>query len=479
MKSQVSKAFSNDNFLSLASNMSTAVLGLLTFILLTRSLIPRELGEWILYMTAGTFVEMLRVGLTRTATVRFLAGAKGIEAQKLMGSNWVLGFSSAFIMAILIWTVYFLFKPGISNSGYTLFFVWYPILSFLNLPFNMALTILQAQQRFGKLFIVRLLQVGGFMLFLVINFFVLHWGLLYIVYAHLAINLITSLICMIKRWDGLQHLFKANKKTSKTILNFGKYTAGTLIGSNLLKSSDVFLLGLSPFIGTLGVAMYAVPLKLVEMLEIPVRSFAMTAFPKMSKASLNNDINQVKKIFYSYSGGLTFLILPILIIGFIFAEQFVVILGGSEYAQTQDIFRIFCVYGLFIAVDKFTGIGLDSINKPKRNLLKVIYMASANVIGDVVAIFYIPKVLLFLSMVAIFFSTSGDLFGLASVGFQVSMLTILEMVAVVTIFFTLIGIFVGLYFLNKDLSLSLKYIVIDGWKFFLAILMDVKAVFIK
>ena len=73
------------------------------------------------------------------------------------------------------------------------------------------------------------------------------------------------------------------KETTKELIDFGKYSMGTLIGSSLLKSADTFIIGLSPVLGSAGIAMYAIPLKLTDLLGIPLRSFAMTAYPRMSK----------------------------------------------------------------------------------------------------------------------------------------------------------------------------------------------------
>ncbi len=82
--------------------------------------------------------------------------------------------------------------------------------------------------------------------------------------------------------------------------------------------------------GVTGVALYSIPLKLTEIMEIPVRSFAMTAFPKMSKASIEGNKDLVKKIWYENVGGLTLLLLPILVVSFIFAEDFCNFYWGSR-----------------------------------------------------------------------------------------------------------------------------------------------------
>lgn len=479
MKTQLLKVFKNNNFLSLANNMGVAIFGMLSFVIMARSFEKNYFGEWVLFIAAGNFFEMLRFGITRTAIIRFLAGAKPEDRNSLIGSNYSIGLYSTCILAGLIYTAYFLFKPMIAGSGYELFFLWYPVLSFINLPLNSAVSILHAYQKFDKLLYIRLFQTGSFTLFLIINILFLHWGIMPVLYVYLGKEAISSIICTIYKWDGLKYFFSGTKESNRTILNFGKYSIGTTIGTNLLKSTDTILLGLSPFIGTVGVAMYAVPLKLTEILEIPLRSFAFNAFPSMSKASLEGNIEKVKQIFYSYSGGVTFIILPIVIIGFIFAEQFILILGGPEYLETKSIFRFFCIYGLFISVDKFTGVALDSINKPKKNLIKVMYMASANILGDIFAIFYASKFVLAFSVLYLASFTNLNLHSIFSNDYQFSMLATLEMVSAVTILFTIIGIIIGIRYLKQEIGIKLRYIPIEGWKFFISIIRDTLALFLK
>ncbi|MBI9037685.1 MAG: oligosaccharide flippase family protein [Bacteroidales bacterium] len=440
-----------NNFLSLASNGLVAAFGVLGIIILTRSLSKDSFGEWILFLTGTSFIEMFRFGITKIAIIRFLSGAKDIERKKLIGSNWLIGLIATLIIVIIVWGLELFFAEKIDKSGFSLFFIWYPILSIINLPFNNALTILQADQKFDRMLFLSIFNTGGFIIFLTINYFFFRYGITTIVIANLLINLITSVICMIKKWDGISCIFHANKTTNKLILNFGKFTTGTLIGSNLLKSSDHIIIGLSPFLGTAGVALFAIPLKLIELIEVPLRSFVATAFPKISKASLDNDNEEVKSLFYTYSGAVTFLIFGIIVVCFIFAEQLVSILGGKEYLEAANIFRVFLIYGLLISVDKFTGVTLDSINKPKQNFYKVVFMALANIIGDLIAVFVLHAIFP-----------------------QWEVTTILLFVASVTILTTLVGLFFGFRFLNKEIPIKIKYIFIYGWNFYRGLLKNFK-----
>ena len=466
MRNLVKKIIKEKNFLSLTANMSVAVFGFLSFMLLTRSLEKNYFGEWVLFITASNFIEMLRFGITRTAIIRFLSGANTENRNKFIGSNWLISLYATILISLLLILVRIIFPVGISQSGFQLFFVWYPLLAFLNLPFNNAISILQADQRFDKILIIRLIQTALFFTFLIINYFYLHTTLFVILIVYLVIQFLTSLICITQGWDGIKHIKKANKKTNKTILDFGKYTTGTLIGSNLLKSSDTFILGLSTFLGTTGVALYSVPLKLTEIIEIPLRSFLATAYPKMSKYSIQGNLKEFKKTYYTYAGAITYLLIPILLISFLFAEDFVVLLGGKEYIHTANIFKIFAVYGIFLPIDRFTGVALDSINKPKKNFYKVLWMSISNIFGDIFVIFFLMKTVIILSLIT-FISKGAFVFtNLFFASAQFSFYFALEGVAMVTIIMTIVGMLAGYHYLRNEMDIHFRYIFSEGLNFY-------------
>ncbi|APZ45117.1 hypothetical protein BW723_01870 [Polaribacter reichenbachii] len=434
------KIIKEDNFLSLAGNVVIALLGISGFALLARTLSIDVFGEWVLFITGGSFVEMFRFGITNTGLIRFLSGADKSSRNKLIGSNALIGLGATLFIAVILVFCNVVFKDTISNSGYNLFFKWYPILAFLNLPWNNALVVLQADRKYGKILIVKSINSGLFFLTILVNFFFLNMSLNELVIALLIINAFTSFITIILGWDGTKLITKATSATNKTLLDFGKFTTFTLIGSNLLRSADTLILSLSP-LGNEAVALYSIPLKLTELQQIPLRSFVATAFPKMSKASVQGRVNEVKELFYTYSGALTYLFVLMSICTFVFAEFLVLILSGEQYLKVDpvtgfnvvNIVRVFSIYGLLLPIDRMTGIGLDSINKPNINAIKVFVMVAANVIGDFIAIFVFESLIF---------------------------------VAVASIIFTLIGIWMGMYFLNKELSLSYKEIFISGIEFY-------------
>lgn len=440
VRSTFKKIIHEDNFLSLAGNLSISFFGFAGFALLARSFPVDLFGQYVLFISSGTFIEMFRFGITNTAIIRYLSGAGESERLKYIGSNVLIGLIATVFIGVTLLVSYFFFADSIEKAGYGLFFTWYPLLAFLNLPFNTALVILQADQKFGKILIIRLINSGGFFLVLAVNFIFLKMNLHELVIAMIMVNAFASAICIILGWDGLRYLMKATKDTTRTLLDFGKYTTFTLIGTNLLRSADTLIISLSPM-GPAAVALYSIPMKLTEFQQIPLRSFAATAFPKMSRASIQGKIDEVRSIFYTYSGAITYIFIIISLVTFVFADFFVLILGGSQYlgtdpvtgVNTVSIVRVFSLYGLLLPIDRMTGVGLDSINKPGKNLIKVSFMVIANVIGDLIAVF------LFKSLIA---------------------------VAIASVIFTIIGVLIGFYFLNEDLKISHTKIFSFGIEFY-------------
>ena len=443
MKKAIHKIIREDNFLSLAGNLVIAAAGLAGFAILARSLQLNQFGEWMLFISAGSFIEMFRFGITNTGLVRYLSGADETSRIKLIGSNSVISLISSLIIIALLVVCNLLFHDSLEKAGYGLFFTWYPVLALVNLPWNNALVLLQADRKYGKMLLIKAMNSIPFLIVVIINYFTSYFTLTELAIALLIINALTSAISLAAGWDGMRYIFKASRASTNTLLHFGKYTTFTLIGTNLLRSADSIIISLSPM-GVNAVALYSIPLKLTELQQIPLRSFAATAFPKMSKASIHGKVDELKKLFYTYTGAITYLFVGVSLVTFVFADFFVLLLAGKSFLQNNPdanqaitIVRIFSLYGLLLPLDRMTGIGLDSINKPGVNALKVLIMVLVNIAGDLIAIFVFKSLLL---------------------------------VAISSILFTIMGIWLGMYFLNKELHLRYRDIFSAGVQFYKSIL---------
>jgi O-antigen/teichoic acid export membrane protein len=437
------------NFLSLTGNIAISFFGFAGFALLAREFPMDVFGEWVLFISSAAFVDMFRFGIVTTAIVRYLSGAGKDDGPRLIGSFIFIIITVTVGIAAILWGCHFAFTDAIQRSGYGLFFTWYPFIAFINIPMYTAMTIMQAELRFDRILIVNSLYSIMFFSVILSNTLFFDMSLTQLVWAQFLVYFVVSVLCIILGWDGLKHLFRATRRTNKVLIDFGKYTTFTLIGTNLLRSADTLIISLSPM-GTAAVALYAIPMKIMEIQQIPLRSFAATAFPKMSKQSIMGNINKVKDLFYTYSGAMTYLFAFISLFTFVFADLIVLILGGRQYlgtdpatgANAATIVRIFSIYGLLLPFERMTGIGLDSVNRPDLNFIKVLFMVITNVIGDLIAVF------VFKSLAA---------------------------VAIASVIFTMFGVWMGYYFLDRQVTLQQSKVFTLGFDFYKVMYCKVRA----
>jgi O-antigen/teichoic acid export membrane protein len=447
LKKTVWKIFNDANFLSLAGNLSTALAGLFSYMILLRMLSIHDFGIWVLFTTPASLIDMLRFGVTKEALVRYLSGSSEKDKKYYLGSAWVIGLVILAGISIVLLSLAFLIPGPLKAGGYFLFFAWYPLLGLVTLPWNYAWSIFQAEVDFGKIFRIRFFNLCTFLIIIFLAYLYFRLDVTSVVFIYIATNLATSLFCIFRSWSGLKYIRYISRFRLMEILKYGRYSMATRIGSSLLKGADSFIISFSPFLGPAGVALYAIPLKYIELIEIPLLSFATTAFPKLSRKSMENDQAGFKRIFYSYTGPIVYFFLVVSLLSLALNKYFILLLGGSKYLTTSPgisyVLMVFILYGALLPLDRFTGVALDSLNLPDKNFQKVIIMTLANIIGDVIAVF-----------------------GLHAMFPAMQAITILFFVAVASIVFSIIGLFIGYYFLKQEIDISFRTIFIIGINFY-------------
>lgn len=427
MKSFFKKVISNNNFLSLSGNASAAILGFTSFALLARMLDKTDFGNLMIFITLGTFFDLLRTGFLQTPLIKFSAGVDESERKKVIGTSWLFGIIITAGIGVFSLFVYLLFGHLITNQGFLQFIKYMFVLSCATLPFNFAAWILQCEMKFNKIVFIRWISLGSFVLMLLLNLY-LNKGIDYIIYSFIGTNLLASIVCMFMGWSRMSYLKHASRSMMTTLSNFGKYSMSSMIGSNLLRSSDTFMIG--ALISPAAVAIYSIPAKLFEIIEIPLRSFVATALPNLSRLINSKDEQGLKTFFERSAGMITFLLIPVVIFCFIFAEEMVVLLGGEQYLESANLLRIFAVFALLMPLDRYSGVTLDVLNQPVRNFQKILLMLVVKIGGNLLVIYLIGEV---------------------------------WAVVVASIFTFSTGVIFGIYFLKKHLDFSVMKLITTGY----------------
>jgi O-antigen/teichoic acid export membrane protein len=401
------------NIYSLAGNIVYAMFGLATFLMTVRLLSKELFGQWVLFITMAAMFDMLRLGLTGTAAIRLISTSDAEDCKKAIGTSYMLGIYSTLIISALFIVIYFVLREVAPGSYYVPVFLYYPVLAIINLPFQQANIVAQGHIDFRKVLVLRVVNGASILVLLlgVISFFRISLPML--IASYITANLITSLVAIIKGWDGLKWLRYSDNESGKKILQFGKYSTASYIGSNLLRSSDTIIMSLIPIFGIKAIAVFSIPLKFIEVVEVPLRSFSATAYPRLSKA-LNTGKNEFSEMLNQYTFWTTILLVPVVIVLAIFPGFFLNLVGGHIYADSievqKSILRLICIYILILPVDRYSGVALFAVDKPEYNFYKILTMLVANIIGDLIALL-VFKSIVFVFLATLIFTFGGILIG--------------------------------------------------------------------
>jgi O-antigen/teichoic acid export membrane protein len=388
MLQRIKEQAKNKHFLSLSTNVFTSGCAMLIFVLLLRSMKIDHMGYWIFFQTTLSLLDTFRSGFLQMALIKFYSGAEKPRAAEVLGSIWFLA-----ILITLFWFVVtipaFLLLPYIDDISIQIVIKWFAIIFFLTLPYSITLWRLQADQKFKQLLTLSMINQLSFLTSIILLMIFDRMSIVNLLYANAITCSITSIICLITGWSGFKYVIKRTAKCIKEIYHFGKFSVGTSISTNLLRSSDIFMINF--LLGPALIPVYNVAQRLMEIIEIPLRSFLVTGMPDLSAAFNQKRNHDVVAIMEKYAGMLTMALIPVAIMGVAFADFAVALLGGGKYLGTDaaNIFRILILLSIIYPIDRFTGVTLDIINQPKRNFYKVILMLVLNVIGNYIGILWL------------------------------------------------------------------------------------------
>lgn len=381
-KNQAARLLKTDVFTTLSGSGALAVVRLATFALLARWLSRETFGEWVLFQTYYTLFDTVRTGF-QSAFVNHASGTDEAAFRRWTGAAWQLSLALTVGANVLL----ILAAVGAGWLGYEAggrhLVGWFCALSLVSLPNSLSDWTLYARRQFRWLQSLKLGTQGLFLLFLAGAWFggVLTANFLY--GAFLLANALVALATFAAGWNRLGAFGAGTAAERGALWRFGRYSTGTLLSANLLRSSDTLLLG--ALLGPAAVVLYHVPLRVVEMIEMPIRSTVVTSVPRLAALYAQNP-GEMAAWFQKTAGRLWVVLLPVSVGCFALAEPLVVWLGGEGYRDSAGLLRIFMVYTALMPLERYGGIGLDAVRKPYLNLTKVALMLAVNVAGDLVAL---------------------------------------------------------------------------------------------
>ena len=376
----------NKHFLSLAGNIIMSGLGLVTMMLIYRSLSLTQAGTWVFFLSNLLFVDTFRSGFLTTAFIKFFAGSSEERSAEVAGSAWFVGAVISGILAIVSICSY-PFLHLIKDEGFRLFLQFSGLYYIISLPWFMATCVVQGEQKFDRLLYIRLCNQGSYIIFITALFLTGKASVANVLTSYLISSGLTTIFVLIKGWSRIGSIKQRTRKGILEMYHFGKFSVGSSLSSNMFSFSDNQIINY--MLGASALAIYNLGQTLMQLVEIPLRSFAATGMPELSAAYNQGNRELVIHTMKRYAGMLAVVLIPIVAVGVALADLPIYIIGGGKYLGTEaaNVFRVFLSFAIIFPPDRFFALTLDVIHQPKINFYKVLAMVAVNIATDFLGIY--------------------------------------------------------------------------------------------
>ena len=337
MKEKFKTILKSNYFFSLLNQGLGATISFLIFLVLARILTLQEFGQWTVYIAFFSLDDMFRAGVLHTPLIHF---GTGDNNKQYSAASWIIGSILTFGICLLVIFINFSFPNFFKEFNCSEFGYYFPFLYLFSFPLNLSILHLQIELKFRSILFYRTFQLISFFIATLWCYFNnIDLSLQLIITLHLGSFLAPSVMSTILNANKIYWITHYSKDYAIKFLQYGKFSFATLIGSHLLKSVDIFVI--SYFLGAPTVALYAVPLRVIDIMEIPIKAIAATAMPKLSRCFHQNDLKKATKLIKQYIGMLTVSLIPIIVLIIAFSTDILTLLGGNEYASSKNVLLIF------------------------------------------------------------------------------------------------------------------------------------------
>ena len=227
------------------------------------------------------------------------------------------------------------------------------------------------------LFTISFFRQSLFFVYLAFYFFLqVKVQLMTLLYIQIATLFLSTTISFFSVRKYLSFSFVDHFKWVSNLFNFGKYTFGTSVSVALANSLDTFMLG--GMLSAASAGAYNIAIRITNLVDIPTSSVASIVFPQSALRMKTQGLPAIKYLYEKSVGIILALLLPSLLLLFLFSELVIDLIAGSNYLEVLPVLKVTILYCLLIPFGRQFGTIIESIGKPKLSFFIVIITASIN-----------------------------------------------------------------------------------------------------
>ncbi len=369
-------------FYSMIQRISTVLFGFASFAILVRYFSKEDFGIYVLFISVTSLVEVARIGLIQNALIKFLSSANEEEYKDILISSFILNILVTLLSVLLLIAFAPLLGTLWNSSKIVPLFYLYCVTTVVLIFFHQLNYLQQANLDFKGFFVSNFIRQGSMFLFIALEVFVVKPDPdLFRLVIYMTVSAFLGTLTSFKYGKKYLHISRTiNFIWVKKLFNYGKYVFGTSISSMIFGSIDQFMLG--SLLPASSVATFNAANRVNNLIDVPVSSVSAIVFPQSAKRSALQGKTASAYLYERSVGVLIALLIPALLILFIFAEKIIWIIAGPQYMDAAAILRVIAITALFQPFVRQFGMIMDSIGKPKINFLLLLIVSILNIISN-------------------------------------------------------------------------------------------------
>jgi len=366
-------------FINVLQNFASVLFGFGSLFFLLRILSKNDFGEWTIYMTTITILNIFRDGLIKNALIKFLSGASEEDKPKIMTAAFSINIIITAFIVVLNLALGSMLAKLLNSPDLVNLFYWFNIIYILNGFLTQFNCIEQANFKFQGVFVSNTVFQAIYFFYVLYCFLSkINIPLIHLVMVQIVGSIVAMVIGYFYAKPYLHFTIGFYKIWMLKLFNYGKYAFGTSMSSILSGSVDQYML--SGIISPVASGVFNVAVKIVNLIDIPTVAVANIVFPQSAKRMETEGKDAIRYLYEKSVGVILAILIPGLIFIYIFPGFVLYIIAGEKYIDAAPLLRITLLYTILIPFGRQFGTILDSIGKTKTTFYIVVVTATTNLI---------------------------------------------------------------------------------------------------
>ncbi|WP_256006480.1 lipopolysaccharide biosynthesis protein [Pedobacter deserti] len=351
----------------------------LIFFMLVRICSPGDYGIWVLFTTITAIFEVANTSFINNALIKYYneytGGRRGVFIYNAFLFCFALTTGIALLQLLSIIFIDYIYH---SETLVNLMFYAPALLLFSGL-INFINCIEQGNLRFYGQLLSSIIRSGIFIIYLLYLFFgKSEYSLAGFALVNIASGFLAFCVVTLSTRQFISVSRRLRPEIVSKIARYGFFTFGVEVIGQI--SNNIGQLISGALLSTSAVGIINIAMRVLQFIEVPLQSISTVLMPKGVKTLKDEGMEGIKKLYEKSSAIITAVMLPFLLLLFIFSDQVIYFLSGGGFEEASVLLRIIVVYSLFKPFGRNAGVILNAIGKTRINFFMVLIPTALNLI---------------------------------------------------------------------------------------------------